>query len=180
MKSIPLLFLTTITLFSNPSFAANSSDSHSLSITAPEVRLLHIKNTPHGAGGAEDASILVFHKHSLRESTSIGYSAKGYYDITTNVEAGTSKTRSIMVSAAGLDKNWKLSLSSEAIPRALSNPTTLTGDTNIGELVSGISNIAMRNIEINYKLEPISSPASSSLNLPNQEIALTFTLTDDT
>lgn len=106
------------------------------------------------------------------------YSAKGYYDITTSMEAGTSKTRSIMVSAKGLSKDWKLNISSASMPRAFPKSVTLTGDMDIGELVSGVSNIAMSDIELNYTLEAISK--DSNLRLPSEGITLTFTLTDDT
>mgnify|MGYP000344931180 CR=1 FL=1 len=106
------------------------------------------------------------------------YSAKGYYDITTSMEAGTPKTRSIMVSAKGLSKDWKLNISSASMPRAFPKSVTLTGDMDIGELVSGVSNIAMSDIELNYTLEAISK--DSNLRLPSEGITLTFTLTDDT
>ena len=183
MKNTPLLLLATTTLFSTLAIADTSSDSHSLSISVPEVRLLHIKSNPGGVGGSENTNLLTFQKDAVEENNTPltrSYSAKGYYDITANVEAGTSKTRSIMVSALGLDKNWKLSISSASMPRAFPKLVTLTNDIDTGELVSGVSNIAMRDIELSYRLESTSSASGSILDLPSEGIALTFTLTDDT
>lgn len=163
--------------------ADSVSSEHKLSITVPEVRLLHIKSAPGGLGGSDNAHLITFRKHFSNGediSGAMSYAAKGYYDITANVKAGTSKTRSIMVSAEGLGKDWKLNISSAALARAYPKLVTLTTGSDTGELVSGVGNVAMRDIELSYTLEPTLANVGSTQKFPDEGISLTFTLTDET
>jgi hypothetical protein len=173
MNKLPMLCLSTVLLASQISYADTSSDSHGISITVPEVRLLNIKSAPGGSGGSDNSNVLSFEKDSTH------YLAKGYYDITANVKAGTSNTRSIMVTANGIGKDWKLSIESGAFHSAVSVPVTLKEGNNSAELVNQVSNVAMRDIELSYKLEPVSPVEGNNLSFPDQGIELTFTLTDE-
>lgn len=163
-----------------------ATDSHTVSVTVPDVALLDIVDD---GGNAPSITCEVPNNDAGANMTCTATNATVAYHMTSNIEANSSKSRTITASInETIDPSWKL----EITPDVPTEGTEVLGTANSGAdinfagvaanatktLVTGIQNGATTGGSFEYSLEPTNGAALAHRTSATP-LTVTYTITDD-
>jgi len=154
-----------------PTSGLTPGDDQILTITVPEVSLIDVTNT---------TAITLVPPTEAGDNFADASSTGLQYDISANVAAdGSVATKKIVVTPTGIPAGWRLDVNMSAPTGGSSVNTTdtLTSTNTAQDVVTGITNVAEKNLSIGITVGPESPTVMPSYTTGGRDITLVYTIT---